>query len=78
MSALPFVLEDYLHTLIDNAPAIRAIVLVPNTLGWSDVQDIYLLTDTNAIHHRVFGFPPVQARLNIRRISNRCELIPAA
>lgn len=72
-ATLPKVLIDYLWALVD-ASETRIIRLIPFTLGTGTVQDIYCETPDGQARHRVFGFPPVQARLAVRRHGSQIEL----
>lgn len=75
---IPDVLMTYLHTLVDSDPTITEIVLTPTALGWSEVQDITLISGTTTYTHRVFGFPPMQAVLTVAHHANHCLITEAA
>ena len=75
--AIPNVLLDFLHSLIDSNGAIIEIKLISNALGAGEVQDIICLTKDGSVFHRVFGFTPVNARLKVSHDEGTCELIAA-
>ncbi|MDL2317755.1 hypothetical protein LJC74_01495 [Eubacteriales bacterium OttesenSCG-928-A19] len=75
-ASLPKVLIDYLWTLVGAGEA-RTIRLIPCALGMGEVQDVICETPDGQARHRVFGFPPVQASVAVRRHQNTVELAMA-
>lgn len=79
MNTIPNVLMNYLHSLVDNDPTIIAILLTPAALDWGSVQDITLVSESGITTHRVFGFTPVSAQLDVRHDTyDSCDIAPAA
>ena len=53
--------------------AVMEIHLTPVLLSTDYVQDILCITPTGSFHHRVFGFPPVNAHLEV--IHDECHTL---
>jgi hypothetical protein len=66
---LPGVLIDYLWTLasepIKTGAFIQTFDLSPVRLGGELIQEIQHQATPCAVNHRVYGFPPVTARLRV-------------
>ena len=70
---LPEVVLQYLQAgpLLDQA--VMEIHLTPVLLSTVYVQDILCVTPSGSFHHRVFGFPPVNAQLEV--IHDECHTL---
>ena len=70
---LPEVVLQYLQAgpLLDQA--VMEIHLTPVLLSTDYVQDILCVTPSGSFHHRVFGFPPVNAHLEV--IHDECHTL---
>lgn len=75
---IPEVLIGFLRELLDQDSSVTMVILIPVGLGWGLVQDIVLQTPCGAITRRVYGFAPVDARLQVERVGNRCDFVLAA
>ena len=67
---IPDVLINYLYDLIGADCNVLFVRLVPAELGNGLVQDIILETRDNAETRRVFGFKPINTRLQVTRGDN--------
>ena len=76
-SGIPNVLLAFLHEILDSDPFVTTVTLVPERLGWGSVQDIILQASYGVKMRRVYGFDPVDARLRIERMGDRCDFVPA-
>ena len=66
--AIPEVLVDFLREIVEEDHSIWAITLIPARLGGGMVQEIILETTGDITNmRRVYGFEPVEARLEITR-----------
>lgn len=75
---IPEVLIRFLRKVLSDDSSVTTIVLVPVKLGWGSVQDVVLQAPFGATTHRVYGFAPIEARLQVERVGNRCNFVLAA
>ncbi len=75
---IPEVLIGFLRKVLSDDSSVTAVVLVPVKLGWGLVQDVVLQTPFGATTYRVYGFAPIEARLQVERVGNRCNFVLAA
>jgi hypothetical protein len=78
IDTLPDVLMDYLRTIVKADSNIQFVRLIPMKLGYGIVQEIILEAQGNAEFRRVFGFTPVDTRLQVIRNENVMPLLVAA
>lgn len=71
---IPEVLLDYLYQLVQKEDTIQEIVLKSRELGAGTVQDIFCKTISGMTVYQVFGFEPVDTRLQISMKNNQIQL----
>lgn len=64
---MPDVAIEFLRGIVRSDDTIRAIRLFPVQLSYDYVQEIVLENRDGTTRRRVFGFPPVRAKLNVSR-----------
>ncbi|MCL1914843.1 MAG: hypothetical protein FWG10_13465 [Eubacteriaceae bacterium] len=78
IETLPNALVDYLCNIIGTNSSIKFVRLIPVRLGNGLAQDILLKTQGNTEFKRVFGFPPVDTRLQVMFYENIMPLLVVA
>ena len=78
-ASIPDVLMDYLRNLIGADGSIQFIRLVPAKLGYGLVQEIILEMRGKVESRRLFGFTPIDTRLQVIHNENAmppCQITP--
>lgn len=71
---IPGVLLDYLCKLVQKEDSVAEIVLTSGVLGMGEIQEISCNTPSGTLSRRVFGFMPVDARLQVSVRENQIEM----
>ena len=71
---VPFVLFDYLRTVLNENEAIYEVSLSSQELGAETIQRITCTTATGSDVRKVYGFSPVDLRMQVLHFSDCIEI----